>query len=71
MSSREQEAKEELVSDDELKFRTWDISQSNEKLYIVSNPLDDHEHYSVYLGEPIGCTCGQKLCEHVRAVLNN
>ncbi len=62
---------EEIVSEEDLKFRTWDINQKGDKLFIVQNPLDSKEHYSVYLGEPIGCTCGQKHCEHVRAVLNS
>jgi hypothetical protein len=62
---------EEIVSDKDLEFRTWDIKQTSEKLYHVTNPLDDKEQYSVYLGEPIGCTCGQKNCEHIRAVLNS
>lgn len=61
---------EEEVSEDDLKFKTWDITQSGDKLYTVSNPLDTQEHYSVYLGEPLGCTCGQKNCEHIKAVLN-
>lgn len=62
---------EEIVSDDDLKFRTWDINQTGDKLFIVQNPLDTLEHYSVYLGEPIGCTCGEKHCEHIKAVLNS
>ncbi len=61
----------EEVSDEELKFRSWDISQSGEKLYTVSSPLDAAEHYSVHLGDPIGCTCGQNNCEHIKAVLNS
>lgn len=62
---------EEIVKDEELTFRTWDVTQSNDKLYIVTNPLDDKEHYNVYLGEPVGCTCGEKHCEHIKAVLNS
>jgi len=62
---------EEVVSDADLKFRTWDIAQTGDKLFIVTNPLDDKEHYSVFLGEPIGCTCGDKHCEHIRAVLSS
>ncbi len=61
---------EEEVSDEDLKFKTWDIEQSGDKLYTVTNPLDKKEHYSVFLGEPLGCTCGQKNCEHIKAVLN-
>lgn len=61
---------EDDVSDDDLKFKTWDISQSGEKCYVVTNPLDKKEQYSVYLGEPLGCTCGHSNCEHIKAVLN-
>lgn len=59
------------VTDEELKFRIWDIEEEGNKLYTVSNPLDKNEYYSVYLGEPIGCTCGSKNCEHIKAVLTN
>jgi len=62
---------DEDVDDKDLKFRTWDIKEENNKLYTVINPLDKNEHYSVFLGEPIGCTCGNKNCEHIKAVLNS
>ncbi len=65
------EEEEEEISEEDLKFRLWDIKQTGEKLYLVTNPLDKKEEYSVFLGEPIGCTCGSKNCEHVRAVLNS
>ncbi len=61
---------EEEVSDEDLKFRTWDVVQSGDNLYTVSNPLENDEHYNVFLGNPIGCTCGEKNCEHIKAVLN-
>ncbi len=61
---------DEEVSDEDLKFRSWNVSQSGDNLYTVSNPLNEEEHYSVYLGEPIGCTCGEKNCEHIKAVLD-
>lgn len=61
---------EEEVSASDLTFREWDIAQSADKLYTVTNPLNRAEHYNVYLGTPIGCTCGEKNCEHIRAVLN-
>lgn len=66
-----EESIEEEVSDEDLTFRDWDIKQEGDKLYIVSNPLNTEEHYQVYLGNPIGCTCGKKNCEHVRTVLNS
>ena len=62
---------EEEVTDEDLKFKTWDIEQTGEMLYILTNPLDKNEKYTVYLGEPLGCTCGEKNCEHIRAVLNS
>lgn len=62
---------EEPISDEDLKFRQWDIEHTEDKLYFVTNPLDKNEQYSVFLGEPLGCTCGQKNCEHIRAVLES
>ncbi|MGE0197832.1 MAG: hypothetical protein AB7N99_02340 [Simkaniaceae bacterium] len=59
------------ISDDDLRFRDWDIKQEGDKLYIVTNPLNSAEHYQVFLGNPVGCTCGEKNCEHVRTVLNS
>jgi hypothetical protein len=67
----EEPAKEEIVLDAELQFREWDIKQVEKQLYDVTNPLDQSEHYQVFLGTPIGCTCGKPNCEHVRAVLNS
>jgi hypothetical protein len=62
--------KEEIVDAAELTFRDWEVSQKDQKLYEVVNPLDTNEHYTVFLGDPIGCTCGSKNCEHIRAVLH-
>lgn len=59
----------EEISIDDLKFQNWKIQQTGEKLYLVTNPLDPNEHYNVYLGEPLGCTCGKKNCEHIKEVL--
>jgi hypothetical protein len=62
---------EEEISSQELKFREWDIEQVGDKLYNVSNPFDKQEHYQVYLGNPVGCTCGKSKCEHIVAVLHS
>ncbi len=62
---------EEEVTDEDLRFREWDIKQSGDKLYTVTNSLDAKEEYKVFLGDPIGCTCGQKNCEHIQAVLRS
>jgi len=64
------EPEEEAVTEEDLKFRNWEIQQTADKLYSVTNPIDANEHYSVFLGQPIGCTCGSKNCEHIRAVLS-
>lgn len=65
------EAQEEEVSEEELRFEEWDVQASGDKLYTVTNKLDPTEHYSVYLGDPIGCTCGKANCEHIVAVLRH
>ncbi len=65
-----QEEPEEIVSDEDLKFTTWNVFQKEDNLYLVTNPLENTEQYQVHLSNPIGCTCGHHQCEHVRAVLN-
>lgn len=66
---QEDELSEEVTEAD-LKFKTWEISQTGQQLYSVTNPLNVNEKYTVFLGEPLCCTCGAKNCEHIRAVLN-
>lgn len=65
-----EEKEEEIVDENDLHFRDWEVAQKGDKLYLITNPLDINEHYNVFLGDPLGCTCGQKNCEHIRAVLN-
>lgn len=65
------EVDEEEVTREELQFREWDIEQMNEKVYVVTNPFDKQEKYQIYLGKPIGCTCGNSHCDHIRAVLES
>jgi hypothetical protein len=69
--SAEAVALEEEVSDEDLKFRVWDIKQEDNKLYSVTNSSDNKEQYKVFLGTPIGCSCGSNHCKHIQAVLNN
>jgi hypothetical protein len=64
-----EDAPAEEVKDADLTFRDWEIKEVSDKLYTVTNPLDANEHYNVFLGTPLGCTCGSKNCEHIRAVL--
>ena len=64
-------SEEEIISDDDLKFKEWDITKTADSLYELKNPLQPVETYQVYLGDPIGCTCGRNNCEHIKAVLNS
>jgi len=66
-----EEEQEEIISHEELTFQQWDIAPSGEKLFTVTNRLDAHEKYNVYLGSPVGCTCGNQSCEHIVAVLKS
>lgn len=65
------QGKLEEVSDEDLRFKDWEIQQTDQKLYRVTHPLDQNEYYDVFLGDPIGCTCGSKSCEHIKAVLSS
>lgn len=67
----EQQSEEEEIKPEDLQFQQWDIEQSGDKLYTVINRLDQKERYSVYLGHPVGCTCGKQGCEHILAVLKS
>lgn len=62
-------AEDEPVTEEDLHFRDWDIKSIGENLYSVTNPLDTAEQYTVFLGKPVGCTCGREHCEHIKAVL--
>ena len=70
-TQEQSEQREEAISAEELQFQQWEIKQEAENLFQVSNRLDPHEKYNVYLGDPIGCTCGSEGCEHVLAVLRS
>lgn len=65
------EVQEEEVTREDLQFREWDIEQTSDKVYVVTNPFDKEEKYQIYLGKPIGCTCGNTRCDHIRAVLES
>ncbi len=71
MGRDQENTPEERISEEDLSFREWDIKQEGDHLYVVTNPMDKEEYYHVYLGDPVGCTCGQKKCEHVRSVLKS
>jgi hypothetical protein len=59
------------VTEADLAFRNWDITEMGENLYTITNPIDETEMYRVFIGEPVGCTCGESGCEHIEAVLRS
>jgi hypothetical protein len=66
-----EDPQEEEIPDNELTFRDWDIRQTGDKLYTVTSRLDTSEQYNVFLGNPLGCTCGHDHCEHIKSVLES
>lgn len=62
---------EEIVNEKDLVFQQWEIVEMGDKLFSVTNRLDTLEKFSVYLGQPVGCTCGTAGCEHILAVLKS
>ncbi|OJU82522.1 MAG: hypothetical protein BGO10_10285 [Chlamydia sp. 32-24] len=65
------ESSEEEIVDEDLTFQQWNIEQTGDQLFNVTNRLDQTEQYRVYLGKPVGCTCGKEGCEHIVAVLKS
>ena len=62
---------EEEITENDLHFEQWNIQQTSELLFTVTNKLEACEHFQVYLGKPVGCTCGTEGCEHILAVLKS
>lgn len=62
---------EEIVDDKDLQFSQWEVIPLSNQQYVVRNKLDTHEEYKVFLGDPMGCTCGKPHCEHIVAVLRS
>lgn len=72
VGNRGMEDSEEEVLEEELTFRSnWEVKEIDKDLYSVTNTLDTNETYSVFLGTPLGCTCGSKNCDHIKAVLKS
>ncbi|MCE2982442.1 MAG: hypothetical protein LW832_02635 [Parachlamydia sp.] len=61
----------EVVTEEDLQFPEWTITQAGSQLFTVSHRLEPHEKYNVFLGDPVGCTCGKQGCEHILAVLKS
>lgn len=61
----------EEITETDLQFQQWEIEQVDDKMFTVTNRLDSEEKYNVFLGHPVGCTCGTEGCEHILAVLKS
>lgn len=64
----------EQVKDEELLFEQWNVHQTDRERFTVINKLNPDETYQVFLGEPVGCTCGKQGkegCEHILAALRS
>ncbi|GAB4227007.1 MAG: hypothetical protein Tsb0021_03540 [Chlamydiales bacterium] len=62
---------EEEISEEELQFSQWEVTPwGKNKMFSVKNKLDHTEEYKVCL-DPLGCSCGQKGCEHIVTVLKS
>jgi hypothetical protein len=48
----------------------WQIQETGEKQFLVTDTATRSE-FRVFLGDPVGCTCGQQGCEHIIAVLKS
>jgi hypothetical protein len=58
------------VTEKDLSFTSWIIRPLENNFYSVIHPDSPEKEYQVFLGTPIGCTCGSSQCEHIRAVLS-
>ncbi len=67
----EPELKEEEVSDEDLRFSTWITYPVSSSEVIVEHPYDKQQCYRVFLKNPVGCSCGETGCEHLKHVLRN
>jgi len=65
------ETAESAPTKEELFLQEWDIQQAGDKLYTVIHKDDQNKEYRVYLGDPMGCTCGEQGCKHLIAVLKS
>lgn len=65
-----QQEEEEEVSEEDLRFREWDVKEISNGIFEVSDPSAPEEIFRVCL-KPPGCTCGEKNCEHLLYVLRS
>lgn len=65
------EEEEDLITEKDLAFTSWIIRPLKQNLYQVIHPDHLEDQYQVFLGSPIGCTCGSNQCDHIKAVLSS
>lgn len=50
----------------------FQIQQCNENLYtVIDTEIPSRPEFKVFLGSPVGCTCGEEKCKHIVAVLQS
>ncbi len=47
----------------------WMVEEVGPHMFTVSNRDEPGANYQVYLGNPIGCSCGSNRCQHIIAAL--
>lgn len=65
------EIADDPIDESDLRFQQWEVEPAGDKLFTVTSRLDPQESYRVFLGNPIGCTCGHNNCEHIVAALQS
>jgi hypothetical protein len=61
----------EEVKAEEISFCEWRVADLGENQFKVSHRLFPNDSYQVFLGQPVGCTCGKSGCEHILAALRS
>jgi hypothetical protein len=66
-------AEDEVVTDKDLQFSQWEISQVKDRdtSYKIVNRVDPSDEHEVSLKGPVKCSCGKNGCEHILAVLRS
>lgn len=50
---------------------SWIVAKEDEHIYNVHHKDSPEETFKVFLGDQVGCTCGQSGCAHMLAVLRS
>ncbi|MCB1213248.1 MAG: hypothetical protein KDK40_03020 [Chlamydiia bacterium] len=62
---------EDLEDESDPLLRKWSVISIGDQIFRVISRENPSERYQVFLGERVGCTCGDEGCEHLIAVLRS